>query len=555
MADDLSIARAATLLPITEVASRLGLRPDELEQYGDYKAKVKPEALARRAGAPAGKLILMTAMTPTPAGEGKTTLSIGLAQGLARLGRRACVALREPSLGPVFGVKGGATGGGYSQVLPMEDINLHFTGDIHAVTTAHNLLAALADNHLQQGNPLGLDPRRMVFPRVLDLCDRALRSIVLGLGGPGNGVPREGGFEITAASEVMAILALASDLPDLRVRLGRIVVGYTTDGRPVTAQALEAPGAMMATLREAFKPNLVQTIEGVPAFVHAGPFGNVGPGVSSVQATRLGLQLAEFLVTEAGFGSDLGAEKFLDIKCRHAGLTPNAVVVGGTIRALKYQAGKGLNTLAEPDVAAVEAGIPNLEKHVENMQAFGLPVGVALNRFTTDSPEEIAAVATAMERRGVPLAVADIWARGGEGGRELAEMVVELSDQPTHYRPLYDLDQPVKEKIAMIATRMYGAEGVVYTAEAEKRLREIEANGYANLAICMAKTQNSLSDQSTLRGRPTGFQVTIRDLKVFAGAGYLVAYAGNILTMPGLPKEPAAARINLDDHWHIEGLF
>lgn len=553
--DDLSIARTAKLRPITEVAGRLGLQPNELELYGDYKAKVKPEALEKRMSRPAGKLLLVTAMTPTPAGEGKTTISIGLAQGMACLGLRSCVALREPSLGPVFGVKGGATGGGYSQVLPMEDINLHFTGDIHAVTTAHNLLAAMADNHLQQGNELGLDPRRMAFPRVLDLCDRALRKVVLGLGGATDGVPREGGFEITAASEVMAILALASDLEDLRRRVGRIVVGYTYAGKPVTAAQLDAQGAMTAVLRDAIKPNLVQTIEGVPAFVHSGPFGNVGPGVSSLMATRLGLRVADYLVTEAGFGSDLGAEKFLDIKCRFGGLSPNAVVVAGTIRALKYQAGKARDTLIEEDVDAVRKGLPNLEKHVENMQAFGLPVGVALNRFTSDTPAEIQAVVDAMKKRGVPVAVADIWANGGEGGRELAEMAVSLAGQPNSYAPIYDLRQPVREKITTIARKMYGAAGVTFTPDAEKRLKEIDANGFGDLAICMAKTQNSLSDQSAVRGRPEGFTVTIRDLKAFAGAGYIVAYAGNILTMPGLPKVPAAARIDVAEDWSIQGLF
>jgi formate--tetrahydrofolate ligase len=555
MADDLSIARAAVLRPVTEVAACLGLRPDELELYGEHKAKIKPEALARRADAPMGKLLLVTAMTPTPAGEGKTTLAIGLAQGLARIGQRACVALREPSLGPVFGVKGGATGGGYAQVLPMEEINLHFTGDIHAVTTAHNLLAALADNALHQGTGPDLDPRRIAFPRVLDLCDRALRHVVLGLGGPADGVPRQGGFEITAASEVMAILALASGLQDLRERLGRIVIGYTTAGTPVTAAEIEATGAMLAVLRDALKPNLVQTIEGGPAFIHAGPFGNVGPGVSSLMATRLGLQTADYCVTEAGFGSELGAEKFFDIKCRCGGLTPNAALVSATIRALKYQAGKPLAALAEPDVDAVGAGLANLEKHVENVQAFGVPVGVALNRFTTDTREEIDAVFEAMARRDVPVALADVWARGGEGGRDIAKMMVDLAEQPSGYRPLYDLEEPVRAKIEKIVTRMYGADGVEYSREAEKRLLEIEAHGYGNLAICMAKTQNSLSDQAALRGRPTGFKVTVRDMKVFAGAGYIVVYAGNILTMPGLPQVPAATRINVNEEWGIEGLF
>jgi len=556
MPSDIEIAHQTKLRPITEVAADLGLGQDDLELYGPYKAKVTQAAIGRvSAAGHQGKLILVTAMTPTPAGEGKTTLAIGLSQALCRLGKRSVVALREPSLGPVFGLKGGATGGGYAQVLPMEDINLHFTGDLHAVTTAHNLLLAMLDNHLHQGNALGIDARSISMNRALDLNDRALRKVVIGIGGHANGVPRETGFEITAASEVMALLALARDIPDLKARIARLAVATTTSGRPVSAADLNAVGAMAATLRDALKPNLVQTTEGTPALIHGGPFGNVSFGCNSVIATRLGLSLSDYFVTEAGFGSELGGEKFLNIKCRVAGVMPQAVVIAATIRALKYQGGADQGKLATKDTAALEKGLPNLYKHVENMQCHGLPVVVALNHFSSDHDDELALVRNAMEARAVPMALVEVWGKGGAGGEDLAKLVMKAVEMPSSPHFLYDLEEPIADKIEKIATRMYGAAGVSYTPAARKKIQECEAQGYGRLPVCVAKTQYSLSDQPALRGRPEGFTVTINDVRAAVGAGFIIAYAGNIMTMFGLPEHPAAEKIDLSDTGEISGLF
>ena len=556
MPSDIEIAHQTKLRPITEVAADLGLGQDDLELYGPYKAKVTQAAIGRvSAAGHQGKLILVTAMTPTPAGEGKTTLAIGLSQALCRLGKRSVVALREPSLGPVFGLKGGATGGGYAQVLPMEDINLHFTGDLHAVTTAHNLLLAMLDNHLHQGNALGIDARSISMNRALDLNDRALRKVVIGIGGHANGVPRETGFEITAASEVMALLALARDIPDLKARIARLAVATTTSGRPVSAADLNAVGAMAATLRDALKPNLVQTTEGTPALIHGGPFGNVSFGCNSVIATRLGLSLSDYFVTEAGFGSELGGEKFLNIKCRVAGVMPQAVVIAATIRALKYQGGANQGTFVTKDTAALEKGLPNLYKHVENMQCHGLPVVVALNRFSSDHDDELALVRNAMEARAVPMALVEVWGKGGAGGEDLAKLVMKAVEMPSSPHFLYDLEEPIADKIEKIARRMYGAAGVSYTPAARKKIQECEAQGYGRLPVCVAKTQYSLSDQPALRGRPEGFTVTINDVRAAVGAGFIIAYAGNIMTMFGLPEHPAAEKIDLSDTGEISGLF
>lgn len=553
---DIEIAQRATLTPIEEVASKLGLTPEDLECHGRYKAKVQFEAIERARTRPRGKLILVTAMTPTPAGEGKTTLSIGLAQALSHLGKRACVAIREPSLGPVFGVKGGAAGGGYSQVVPMEDINLHFTGDIHAITTAHNLLVAMIDNQIHQGNLLAIDPRTITIKRCLDVCDRALRHCVVGLGGPIHGVPRETGFEITAASEVMAIHMLAKDIPDLKKKLGAMLVAYTYGGHPVTASQIGAVGAMAAVLRDALKPNLVQTLEGTPAFVHSGPFGNVAAGCSSVTATILGLHLSDYLVTEAGFGSDLGAEKFIHIKCRSLGIQPDAVVVAATIRALKMHGGLALQELDQPSAERVAAGMENLLHHVSIMRSFGLPVAVALNRFITDTLEETETVISRCKAEDIPVEVADIWAQGGKGGEDLARRVVEMieANEPK-CKFLYDLNQPLREKIETVASKVYGANEVRYTTQAEREIARIERLRYDNLPICFAKTQNSLSDDPTRKGRPRDFHVTVRDLRISAGAGYLIVYAGEILTMFGFPNVPAAEAIDLTDDGQITGLF
>lgn len=552
---DIEIAQAARLKPITEVAASLGLKAEEIEPYGWYKAKVNPSVWERVKDRPDGKLILVTAINPTPAGEGKTTVTVGLGQALARLGKKVAIALREPSLGPSFGVKGGAAGGGYSQVVPMEDINLHFTGDIHAVTAAHNLLAALIDNHLEQGNELGLDPRRITWKRVLDMNDRALRHIVIGLGGKGQGVPREDGFDISVASEVMAILCIARSLAELKERLERIVVGYTYSGKAVTAGDLRAQGAMALLLKDALKPNLVQTLEHVPAFIHGGPFANIAHGCNSIQATRLGLKLADYLVTEAGFGADLGAEKFFDIKCRLAGFKPSAVVVVATVRALKHHGGVARSALGEENLPALRAGLANLEKQVANVRLFGLPVVVAINRFPTDTEAELKEVGRLCASIGVPWALAEVWAKGGEGGMELAAKVIEAAAQPATFRFLYEPEQDPKEKIAAIAKQVYGAGNVQYTARAERDLEMIHAQGLDNLLVCMAKTQYSLSDNPNLLGRPSGFTLTVREVRLAAGAGFLIPVTGDIMTMPGLPKHPAALSMDIDDSGQITGLF
>ena len=552
---DIEIAQAARPQPIVEIAKKLGIAEGELECYGKYKAKVVPEVLRERARKPDGKLVLVTAITPTPAGEGKTTTSVGLADGLNKIGKKACVALREPSLGPSFGVKGGAAGGGYAQVIPMEDINLHFTGDLHAITTAHNLCAAMLDNHLQQGNELNIDPRRVVFRRVMDLNERALRNIVIGLGGKANGVPRENGFDITVASEVMAILCLSMDLTDLKERFKKMVLAYTYDGKHVTAGDIGAAGAMAALMKDAIKPNLVQTLEGTPAFIHGGPFANIAHGCNSVQATRLGLKTADYLVTEAGFGADLGAEKFLDIKCRVAGLKPDAVVVVATVRALKMHGGRSKKELGTEDLKALEAGIPNLQKHIENVQKFGLPVVVAINRFPLDTEAELALVEAKCKELGASFALSEVWEKGGEGGRELAQKVVEACEKPSHFKFIYDAKMSPKEKMEAIAREIYGAEGVDFTPQAEKDLQVIHELGKDDLLVCMAKTQYSFSDDATKVGRPSGFRITVREVRLSAGAGFLVAVTGEIMTMPGLPKKPAALSIDVDEHGKITGLF
>ncbi len=555
MKSDIEIAQSAEMLPISEIANRLGVQPEELEPYGRYKAKLSEEIFSRLSGRPDGKLVLVTAINPTPAGEGKTTTTVGLGQAMEKIGKKAIIALREPSLGPVFGIKGGAAGGGYAQVVPMEDINLHFTGDMHAITAANNLLCALIDNHLQQGNELGIDPRRILFKRCLDMNDRALRNVIVGLGGKVNGVPREDGFLITVASEVMAILCLASDLEDLKKRLGEILVAYTYGNQPVYARDLHASGAMTALLKDALKPNLVQTLENTPAMHQGGPFANIAHGCNSVRATRLALKLADYTITEAGFGSDLGAEKFFDIKCRYAGLAPSAVVLVATMRALKYNGGVPKAQTGEPNVEALKRGLPNLAKHVENMQKYGVPVVVAINRFLTDSDEEVKLLSDFCAQTGCRFALSEVFAKGGEGGVELAKAVVEACEQPSQFRLLYDIDLPVKEKIAEIATEIYGADGVNYTAAAEKRLAEIEALGKAGLPVCMAKTQYSLSDDPSRLGRPAGFTITVKDLRLSAGAGFIVALTGDIMTMPGLPKAPAAHQIDVDAAGQISGLF
>ncbi len=555
MLSDIEIAQAAKLKPITDIASALGLGEEDLELYGRYKAKISPAVWERVKDKPDGKLILVTAINPTPAGEGKTTTSVGLGDALAQLGKKVAIALREPSLGPSFGVKGGAAGGGYAQVVPMEDINLHFTGDIHAVTTAHNLLSALIDNHIQQGNQLGIDPRRITWKRVMDMNERALRHIIVGLGGKAHGVPREDSFDISVASEVMAILCLADNLIDLKQRLARIVIGYTYDNKPVTAGDLGAQGAMAILLKDALKPNLVQTLGHVPAFVHGGPFANIAHGCNTIQATRLGLKLADYLVTEAGFGADLGAEKFLDIKCRMAGLTPSAVVVVATIRALKMHGGVAKTELKNENVAALEAGFANLEKQVENMRSFGLPVVVAINRFPTDTEAEIQKLTELCSQLNVPFALSEVWAKGGAGGIELAEKVIAASQEPSNLTFMYDPAQSPKEKIAAVATKIYGAAKVEYTAEAERDLKAIHDQGYDNLLVCMAKTQYSLSDDPALIGRPKDFTITVREVRLSAGAGFMVAVTGQIMTMPGLPKHPAALDMDIDADGRITGLF
>lgn len=552
---DIEIAQQNEMRDIRDVAESAGIDGKYLEMYGNYKAKIDFTFL-RETDAPDGKLVLVTAITPTPAGEGKTTTTVGLADGLRKIGKKAVVALREPSLGPVFGVKGGAAGGGYAQVVPMEDINLHFTGDFHAIGAANNLLAAMLDNHIQQGNALGLDTRKITWKRCVDMNDRQLRSIVCGLGGKANGVPREDGFDITVASEVMAVLCLAADIPDLKARLARVIVGYTRDDKPVTAGELQAHGAMAALLKDALKPNLVQTLEHTPALVHGGPFANIAHGCNSVTATRMALKLGDYAITEAGFGADLGAEKFLDIKCRMAGLTPSAVVIVATVRALKHHGGAAKDALGTEDLAALEKGLPNLLQHVENITTvFGLPAVVAVNRFPTDSEAELALVEDACRKLGVNVALSDVWAKGGEGGMALAEEVVRLCETPASYTPCYSLDMPIEKKLEAIVAKVYRGSGVVLTPGAKKQVKQLEALGFSDLPVCMAKTQYSFSDTPSLLGAPRGFTVTVRNLKVSAGAGFIVALTGDIMTMPGLPKTPSAVKIDVDGAGRIHGLF
>ena len=551
---DIEIAQQAEVWPISKVAEGLGLTDDELIPYGHHMAKVdvtKLRAKARRA-----KLVLVTAINPTPAGEGKTTTSVGLADALRRLGKNAVLALREPSLGPVFGVKGGAAGGGYAQVVPMENINLHFTGDFHAIGAANNLLAAMLDNHIKQGNDLGIDPRRITWKRVVDMNDRQLRNIVCGLGGVANGMPREDGFDITVASEVMACFCLATSIADLKARLGRIVVGYTFDRKPVTAHDLKAEGAMTALLKDAISPNLVQTLEHTPAFVHGGPFANIAHGCNSVMATDVAMKLGDYVVTEAGFGADLGAEKFCDIKCRMAGLTPNACVVVATVRALKHNGGVPKAELSEENLEALEAGMPNLLRHVSNIKGvWGLPVVVAINAFPTDTPAELALVEQRCNELGVNVALSEVWAKGGEGGRALAEEVLRLCDEPSDFRFAYELDEPLAKKVEDIATRVYHADDVDFAPKAARMLRQLEEQGFGGLPVCMAKTQYSFSDDPKLLGAPEGFRITVRDLRVSAGAGFVVALTGDIMTMPGLPRVPAAEKIDVTPDGRITGLF
>ena len=554
MLTDIEMAQRATPLPIDQIASRAGIAPEYLEPYGRYMSKVDPALL--KAPGREGKLILVTAITPTPAGEGKTTTTVGLADGLNRLGLRAMVALREPSLGPVFGVKGGATGGGYAQVLPMEDINLHFTGDFHAIGAANNLLAAMVDNHIQQGNALGIDPRRITWRRAVDMNDRQLRHIVSGLGGRANGMPREDGFDITVASEVMAVVCLAKDIPDLKERLSRMVVGYTFDQRPVTCGDLKAQGAMAALLVKAIRPNLVQTLEGTPALIHGGPFANIAHGCNSVTATRMALRLSDYAVTEAGFGADLGAEKFLDIKCRMAGLRPDAVVVVATVRALKMHGGLPKTALENEDLQALKNGLPNLLRHVKNItQVFGLPAVVAINRFPADTPAELELIRRELEQLGVEAVLSEVWAKGGQGGMELARRVAQLCRQPNRFRFCYEDQDGLEDKLDKLATRVYGGRGVVLAAAARKKLESFQKQGLDKLPICMAKTQYSFSDDAALLGAPQDFRITVRDLRLCAGAGFIVALAGDIMTMPGLPKRPAAENIDVDENGRITGLF
>ncbi|NLX87927.1 MAG: formate--tetrahydrofolate ligase [Syntrophomonadaceae bacterium] len=555
MKSDIEIAQEAKMRPITDVAATLGLTDDDIELYGKYKAKVALSVWERLKDRPAGKLVLVTAITPTPAGEGKTTNTVGLGQALNRIGKKAVIGLREPSLGPSFGIKGGAAGGGYSQVVPMEDINLHFTGDIHAVTTAHNLLAAMLDNHLHQGNSLGIDPRQVVWRRVMDLNERALRHIVLGLGGRINGVPRESGFDISVASEVMASLCLATDLMDLKERFKRIVVAYTYDGKPVTANDLKAAGSMALLMKDAIKPNLVQTLEGTPAFIHGGPFANIAHGANSIIATRMGMKLGDYMITEAGFGADLGAEKFFDIVCRYGEMKPDAVVVVASVRALKNHGGVGQGQLAQPNLQAVETGFANLEKQLENIKKFGVPPVVALNQFPSDTAEETEYIIQRCGEMGVEVALSQVWTKGGAGGIELAEKVIKAAEEPSDFRFLYPLELPVKEKIAAVCQEIYGADGVTYSAEANRTIATLEDLGYGQLPICIAKTQYSLSDNPDLKGRPRGFRVNVREVRLSAGAGFIVAIAGNIMTMPGLGKTPAAETIDIKDNGEIVGLF
>ena len=557
MLTDIQIAQQATLKPITEIAEGLGILPDEIEQYGKSKAKISDDCIKRLADKPDGKLILVTAINPTPAGEGKSTTTIGLGMAMNKIGKKTCIALREPSLGPVFGVKGGATGGGYAQVLPMEDINLHFTGDFHAITAANNLLCAMIDNHIQQGNDLDIDTRRILFPRVTDTNDRALRNIVVGMGGKVDGVPREDHFMITVASEVMAILCLAEDIADLKRRLGDILIAYTRSGKPVYCRDVKADGSMAALLKDAIKPNLVQTLEHTPAIIHGGPFANIAHGCNSVRATKLSLKLADYTITEAGFGADLGAEKFLDIKCRFAGLKPSAIVLVATVRALKYNGGVAKTELKAENVDALVKGSVNLEKHIENLHKYGVPVVVAINRFDTDTDAELEALRAICEKNGADFSLSEVFAKGGDGGIELAEKVVAACEKESEFKVLYPDEMPVKEKIETIAREIYGADGVNFEPAALKSLAEIESlnEKYKSFPVCMAKTQYSFSDDQTKLGRPTGFRITVREIKLSAGAGFIVVLTGAIMTMPGLPKVPAANNIDIDADGKITGLF
>ena len=556
MKTDIEIAQEAQMLPITEVVKEIGLTADELELYGKYKAKISNEYLKKIEGNKKGKLILVTAINPTPAGEGKTTTSVGLGQAFGKLGKKAVIALREPSLGPCFGIKGGAAGGGYAQVVPMEDLNLHFTGDFHAITSANNLLAALLDNHIQQGNALRIDTRQIVWKRCLDMNDRVLRNVVVGLGSKTDGFVREDHFVITVASEIMAILCLATDLEDLKDRLGKIIVAYDLDGKPVTAKDLQAVGAMAALLKDAILPNVIQTLEHTPALVHGGPFANIAHGCNSVRATTAALSMADYVVTEAGFGADLGAEKFFDIKCRQAGLSPDAVVLVATIRALKYNGGVPKTELSAENVEALEKGIVNLEKHIENLQKYKVPVVVTLNSFVTDSEAEIAFVKQFCEERGCEFAISEVWEKGGEGGIALAEKVLKtLEEKESHFEPLYPSELPLTEKIETVAKEIYGAKGVNYTAAAKKQLAKLTELGFGDLPVCMAKTQYSLSDDPALLGRPKDFDITVREAYVSAGAGFVVVLTGAVMTMPGLPKQPAAFGIDVDESGKITGLF
>lgn len=555
MLSDIEIAQKAEMKPITEIGASIGIPAEDLEIYGPYKAKLSLKFTKELEKKPMGHLILVTAISPTPAGEGKTTTTVGLGQALAQLGKKAMICLREPSLGPCMGIKGGAAGGGYSQVVPMEDINLHFTGDLHAITAAHNLLAAMVDNHIQQGNVLGIDPRRVVWNRVMDMNDRVLRHIVVGLGGHANGVPRESGFDITVASEVMAILCLATSIRDMKERFAKIIVGYTYDNKPVTAGDIHAQGAMAALMKDALKPNLVQTLEHVPAFIHGGPFANIAHGCNSILATKTALHLADYVVTEAGFGADLGAEKFLDIKCRFAGLKPDAAVLVATIRALKMNGGKAKNELTESDPEAVKRGLPNLLRHVTNLKKFGLPIVVALNMFPSDTAEEKKVIEDACREEGVPVAESTVFVDGGKGGVDLGRKVLEAIDKGSAYKPLYDLDLSLKDKIETIAKNIYGAANVQYDSAAEKELKHIEEMGFRNVPVCIAKTPVSFSDDPAKLGAPSGFTLHVREVKISAGAGFVVVLTGKVMTMPGLPKRPAAERIDVDDDGNITGLF
>lgn len=555
MLSDIEIAQKSKMKPIFEVAKKLGILEEELDFYGKYKAKLNDTIFERLKNKKDGKLILVTAINPTPAGEGKTTTTIGLGQAMAKINKNAIIALREPSLGPVFGIKGGATGGGYSQVLPMEDINLHFTGDMHAITSANNLMCALLDNHLQQGNKLNIDPRRILIKRCLDMNDRALRNIIVGLGGKINGVPREDGFIITVASEVMAILCLATDLSDLKNRLGKILVAYSYDGVPIYAKDINANGAMTVLLKEAFKPNLIQTLEGTPAIMHGGPFANIAHGCNSVKATKLALKLADYCVTEAGFGSDLGAEKFFDIKCRFARLKPSAVVIVATVRALKYNGGVSKDSLKEENLEALKVGIANLDRHIKNMKKFGVPVVVAINKFDTDSESELNYIKDYCSDLGVNVAISKVFSNGGNGGVELAQAVCEAAEKESNFKPLYDENLPIKEKIEIIAKEIYGADNVVYTETANKAIESIKAINADKMPVCVAKTQYSFSDNPKLLGAPSGFDITVKDVKLSSGAGFVVVFTGDVMTMPGLPKVPAANNIDIDENAMISGLF